>query len=125
MLHGGYPTLLADGLMVVKDPVSPVTSTHLHNLGIGSRKDWKKASPEPRGYIEGEQEEPQATTLKSHLSARNVIVLTRLQQTQIFRMPHRYSDNKSTKAPKLKYLFICEVGFILLLLWCQIQDLLL
>lgn len=26
---------------------------------------------------------------------------------------------------KLKYLFVCEVGLILLLLWCQIQDLLL
>lgn len=111
--------------MAVKGPILPVTSTHLHSLGIGSRKYWRKASLESRGYTEGEQEEPQATVLKSHLSAIKVITLTRLRQTKL-----RYSECSTStprinlQAPKLKYLFICEVGFILLLLWCQIQDLL-
>lgn len=61
--------------MVVKD-LLPVTSNHLHDLGIGSKKDWRKASLESRRYIAGEQEEPQSTVLKSHLSARKIIVLT-------------------------------------------------
>lgn len=90
--------------MAVKGPILPVTSTHLHSLGIGSRKYWRKASLESRGYTEGEQEEPQATVLKSHLSAIKVIMLTHLRQTklryseiQIYR--NQYTENKST-SPK-------------------------
>lgn len=39
------------------------------SLGIGSRRDWRKTRLESKGYIEGEQEEPEATSLKSHLRA--------------------------------------------------------
>lgn len=79
---------------------------------------------ESRGYIEGEQEEPQVVILEDSSECQKhgtySPVYDKLSSeccTSTLRM--------NLQAPKLKYLFICEVGFILLLLWCQIQNLLL
>lgn len=94
---------------------------HLHSLGTGSREDWRAAGVESRGYTGRATGPCPEVSLNARRSLCSGAWDKRNPGVQLCTNTLRTNP----EAPKLKYLLVCEVGFILLLLWCQIQDLLL
>lgn len=125
MTHGSYQTPLENGLMVVNDTILPnliYTASELAGWKTGQRNTKQN----PGVILKLNLRSHKLPSPGLHWVHEKVIMLTCLWQTKSD-IQSGFTSTLRIKLPpaKLKYLFVCEVGLILLLLWCQIQDLLL